>query len=61
MKPHSNRPLAPQSDAMPPAHPQARMEAYLQRTHQTFLAAVEQTQKLSTEANGVLAGPRVRL
>ena len=40
---------------------QKRMEAYLKATQSQFEAAVERASLLGQEANGVLAGPRVRL
>jgi hypothetical protein len=40
---------------------QKRVETYLKATQAEFEAAVERASLLGREANGVLAGPRVRL
>lgn len=40
---------------------QKRMEEYLRATQATFEAVVAQASTLGQEANGVLAGPRVRV
>lgn len=38
----------------------ARMEAYMKRTHQTFLVNLKMADELQISAHGVLAGPVAR-
>lgn len=40
---------------------QARMHAYLKETHASFKEAVSRSRSLGKSANGVLAGPIVRV
>lgn len=56
-----HQPVRQANDVLDSALGKKRMEAYLKATQPEFEAAVERASTLGQAANGVVAGPRVRV